>query len=37
MAGRIPGQVKVDKKEQEIMILAVGSDETGGVVPFSCI
>ena len=34
MAGRIPGQVKVDKKEQEIMILAVGSDETGGVAHF---
>ena len=34
MAGRIPGQVEVDEKEQEIMILAVGGDETGGVAHF---
>lgn len=34
MAGRIPGQVEVDEKEQEIMILAVGGDETGGVTHF---
>lgn len=34
MAGRIPGEIKVDKKGKSILIIAVGADETRGVAHF---